>query len=174
MGQTVTKLGDVEYPTRKELETGLLGGIVGGLISSVVLLAGSDTVEGVAGVFGFAPTLGNGWGTYLLLSIGLGVAYAVVVTQLVDRYVAFVVSLTSRSDLARRTVMPLTNRFGMRVVVTTAMGLLYGLSLGVLFTAILIPLRVDSVAFSQVDGVGVLGFVVYGILLGVTYGERVA
>lgn len=174
MGQTVARLGDVEYPTRKELETGLLGGIVGGLISSVVLLIGSDTIEGVAGVFGFAATVGNGWGTYVLLSIGLGFVYAVVVTQLIDRYVAFVVSLTSRSDLGRRLVMPLTNRFGMRVVVTTAMGLLYGLSVGVLFTVVLIPLRVASKGFLQIDGIGLLGFVIYGVLLGITYGQRVA
>lgn len=173
MAQTVARLGNVEYPTRKELETGLLGGLVGSIVSSVVLLMGAETVEQVAGVFGFAPTVGNGWGTYVLLTVGLGVVFAVVVTQLIDRYVAFVVSLTSRSDLVRRAVMPLTNRFGMRVVVTTAMGLLYGLSIGVLFTSVLIPLRVSSVVFFQVEGVGLLGFVVYGVLLGITYGQRV-
>jgi hypothetical protein len=174
MGQSVARIENLEPPTRKEIETGAVAGLLGGLVSSVLLVVGSGTVERLAGVFGFVQTVGNGWGTYVLLSVVLGLAFALVVTQLVDRYVAFVVSLTSRSDLARRMVMPLTNRFGMRVVVTTAMGLLYGLIMGVVFLGVLIPLRVNSVALLQVDGVGLLGFVVYGILLGITYGQRVA
>ena len=174
MGQTVAGLENFESPTRKELETGVVGGLLGGLLSSVVLIVGSNTLERVAGVFGFAETIGNGFGTYVLLSLVLGLGFALVVTQLVDRYVAFVVSLTSRSDVARRTVMPLTNRFGMRVVVTTAMGLLYGLVVGVLFQAVLIPLRVRQVALLQVEAVGLLGFVIFGIVLGITYGQRVA
>lgn len=174
MSQAVPRMANFEAPTRKEIETGAIAGVLGGLVSSLVLVIGSNTVERIASVFGFAETIGNGWGTYMILSIVLGLGFALVVTQLVDRYVAFVVSLTSRSDLARQMVMPLTNRFGMRVVVTTAMGLLYGLIVGILFQAVLIPLRVGSVAFLQVEPVGLLGFVIYGILLGITYGQRVA
>lgn len=174
MSQLVARLEEFQFPTQRELETGLLGGLVAGVFSSAVLLVGSETVEHVAGVFGMAPTVGNGWGTYVVLAVVLGIAYALVVTQLVDRYVAFVVSLTSRSDLAREVVMPLTNRFGMRVVVTTALGLLFGLLVGLVFTGVLIPLQIGSVGFLQVDAVGLFGFAVYGIVLGITYGQRVA
>ena len=173
MMSTVTALDDAEMPTRNELRTAVLGGLIGGIVSSILLLIASRTVEAIAVVFGFRGTVGNGWGTYMLLALVFGFAFALVVTQLVDQYVALVVSLTSRYESVRKAVMPLTNRFGMRVVVTTAMGLIYGLALGVVFVVILIPLQVMSISLFQADPVGIIGFVLYGVILGVTYGTQV-
>lgn len=173
MANTSTTFAGAELPTRKEIETAALGGLVGGIVSGIVLQFGSVTLQRLAGVVGFDQTIGNGWGTFLIFAIILGIAFAGVVTQLVDRYVAFVVSLTSRSDLVRGAVMPLTNRFGMRVVVTAAMGLIYGLLLGVVLVGIVIPLRVAAVPLPNLAAVGMLGFVVYGLVLGITYGVKV-
>lgn len=169
-----SRLERVEMPTRNELETGALGGLIGGIAAGVVLQVSSITIQQIAGVVGFEQTLGNGWGTFLIFGVLCGVAYAGVVTQLVDRYVAFVVSLTSQSDLIRSAVMPLTNRFGMRVVVTSAMGLIYGMVLGILVVVFLIPLRLGYVSFPHLDVVSILGFMLFGLVLGITYGTKVA
>ena len=67
--------------------------------------------------------------------------------------------------------MPLTRRFGMALVVTTAMGLLYGLVVGIGFGGVVVPAITSNVAF--VDPVVVVGYVLFGVVLGGTYGKLV-
>lgn len=155
---------------RGELAAGLLGGALGAVVLGLVLQIGRSAVPAVGGLIG-SRSLNAG--SVVLLGTGLvfGVAYAGVVTRYVDRYISAVLGITTRSDTAKGLLLPLTRRFGMGLVVTTAMGLLYGLTLGVAVGWIVVPTFSPAVGF--LDPVWLLGFLLFGLVLGGTYGAIV-
>ncbi len=152
---------------RRELVAGLVGGLVGGLVLAVVLTLGSSSLAAVGEAIGSASP---GVGVVVLLGSSLlfGAAFAAVVTRFVDRYISAVLGITSRSELAKGVVLPLTQRFGMGRVVTTAMGLLYGLVLGIAVGWVILPMRTQAVG--ALDPVWFLGYLGFGLALGGTYG----
>lgn len=152
---------------RRELGAGLVGGLVGAVVLAVVLTVGGSSLAGVGEAIG-SPSFGIGSGVLLGTSLLFGAAFAAVVTRFVDRYISVVLGITSRSELAKGVVLPLTQRFGMGRVVTTAMGLLYGLVLGIAVGWVILPIRTQAVGVF--DPVWLLGYLCFGLVLGGTYG----
>ncbi len=156
---------------RNEVGASLIGGALGGVgLVAVLAVAARSTLRGVGAVIG-TPSIATGTGVVLATSLVFGVGYAGVVTRYTDRYVAIVLGLTTRSTTAKNLVLPLTRRFGMALVVTTAMGFLYGLVLGILAGAVVVPVVTTAGGFLA-PGL-VIGCVVYGVVLGGTYGNLV-
>lgn len=156
---------------RREVGASLVGGALGGVVLVVVVaVAAPSTLRGMGAVVG-APSLATGAGVVLGTSLVFGLAFVGVVTRYTDRYVSTVLGITTRSTTAKDLVMPLTRRFGMALVVTTAMGLLYGLVLGVVVGGIVGSTLATTVGV--LNPAVVLGSVLYGVVLGGTYGKLV-
>lgn len=152
---------------RRELGAGLLGGVIGAVVLGIVLIAGGSALGSFGGVIG-STSVGAGSAVLLGSSLLFGAAFAAVVTRLVDRYISVVLGITTRSETAKGLVLPLTRRFGMGRVVTTAMGALYGLLLGVAVGWLVVPL--GSPAVDPLDPVWLVGYLCFGLALGGTYG----
>jgi len=156
---------------RSEIGAALIGGALGGLVVGLVaLVAANPKLRAMGEVVG-SPTIAAGIVVLAGTSIVFGLVYAGLVTAYVDQDVSTVLGITTRSDTAKDLVMPLTRRFGMALVVTTAMGLLYGLAVGIVFGGLVLPAL--STTLRLLDPVVVAGYVLYGVVLGGTYGKLV-
>lgn len=69
-------------------------------------------------------------------------------------------------------VMPLTNQLGKTLIVTTAMGLPYGLVVGTGIGVLLLPQRVP-VVFPYPDSSLLTGFTLFGLIMSSTYGKLI-
>lgn len=118
------------------------------------------------------PSVITGWVAHVFHTIIFGVLFAGVVSGYVDQYINTLLKLTHRSQSLTDAFMPLIDRFGMATVVTSAMGLLFGIVLWLLFAVLLIPLMASgfSAQFPQFDRIAFVGYVFYGIGLGAVYG----
>lgn len=161
-------------PDTEELRAAVVGALFGGITLGVVIQFTTPMMSAMGRVYMVdQPSLVGGWVALLFLSVILGVLFAAIVTRYIDDYIATVLSLTTRSDAAKNMVMPLTNRFGMALVVTTAMGLVYGLVVGFGLGAVVVPMLAPVVVVPYLDGSLLAGFVLFGLILGGTYGELV-
>lgn len=172
MRQLHPVLQRVDLPTRGEIESAAVGGLVGGVASGTILQLGTETLGQTAAAFGLGDSLAGGWAAYLLLSLAFGCAFAVVVARLIEHYVVALLTWTNRWNALHRLVTPLVDRFGLQVVGASSLGVLYGLFVGCVTVFLLIPARVTPDQSVQ-TGVAFVGFTVYGLLLGATYGKRV-
>lgn len=161
-------------PDTEELRAAVVGALFGGIVLGVVAQFTTPMLPAMGRVYMVdSPSLVGGWVALLFLCAILGVLFAGIVTRYVDDYIASVLQLTTRSEAAKNLVLPLTDRFGMALVVTTAMGLVYGLVVGFGLGALLVPMLAPVVVFPYVDGSLLAGFVLFGLILGGTYGELV-
>lgn len=161
-------------PDSTELRGAAVGGLFGGVLLGIVLQFSTPVIYTIPKVYLVStPSLVAGWVGLLFLAVIFGLIYASFVTKYVDQYIDTVLMLTTRSDAAKNLVMPLTNRFGMALVVTMAMGLIYGLVVGIGLGTIVLPSLSQILLFPYVDGTMLAGFALYGLVLGGTYGELV-
>jgi large-conductance mechanosensitive channel len=161
-------------PDTEELRAAVVGALFGGITLGVVIQFTTPMMPAMGRVYMVdQPSLVGGWVALLFLSVILGILFAAIVTRYIDDYIATVLSLTTRSEAAKNMVMPLTNRFGMALVVTTAMGLVYGLVVGFGLGAVIVPMLAPVVVVPYLDGSLLVGFVLFGVILGGTYGELV-
>lgn len=173
MKESSALLPVVDVPPVNEFVSAGLGGIVGGFAGGIVLYFGSEVVTQTALAFGLPDAPVYGWVTYLILSLVFGLVFAIVVAQLVDRFVSGLLSLINRSDAFRVALSPLVDQFGLRTVGTVTMGLVYGLVLGLVTLGIVITLRENATALLRLDLVVLLAYLIYGLVLGFTYGVHV-
>lgn len=161
-------------PDSEELKAAVVGSLFGAIVLGIVAQLTTPILPAVGRMY-MADTsaLVGGWVALLFLCVVLGVLFAGIVTRYIDGYIQTVLALTTRSDIAKRSVLPLTNRFGMALVVTTAMGLIYGLVVGIGMGVVFVPLVTSVVLFPYLDGTLLVGFVLFGLILGGTYGELV-
>ncbi len=151
-----------------------MGALFGGITLGVVIQFTTPMMPAMGRVYMVdQPSLVGGWVALLFLCVILGILFAAIVTRYIDDYISTVLSLTTRSEAAKNMVMPLTNRFGMALVVTTAMGLVYGLVVGFGLGAVIVPMLAPVVVVPYLDGSALAGFALFGVILGGTYGELV-
>ncbi len=151
-----------------------MGSLFGGIVLGVIVQLTTPMMPAMGRMYlADTPSLVGGWVALLFLSAILGVVFAGIVTRYIDGYIASVLQLTTRSEAAKNLVLPLTARFGMALVVTTAMGLVYGLAVGFGVGVLLVPMLAPVVVFPYLDGSLLVGFVLFGLILGGSYGELV-
>lgn len=164
-------------PTRNEIKSGVLGSVVAGALLGALLhvTVGSEYMRLQAALYVNQPDVTTGWLAHLFHSVILGVIYAAVVTGYIDPYVDVVVGLTQRSETLSSAFMPIIRRFGMAAVVTTAMGMIFGILVWAVFASLAVPYIVgDSLLrFPNFDGGILLSYVGYGGVLGVLYGIQI-
>jgi hypothetical protein len=161
-------------PDTEELRAAVVGSLFGGIVLGVVVQLTTPMMPAMGRVYMVdQPSLVGGWVALLFLSAIFGVIYAWIDTRYIDGYIRSVLQLTTRSETAKNLVLPLTDRFGMALVVTTAMGLIYGLVVGFGLGVLLVPLLAPVILFPYLDGSLLVGFILFGLILGGTYGELV-
>lgn len=154
----------------------LFGAFLGGLV--VHHLAGPVQLRFVGSIVGLGATVAGGWLAWTLLCLLLGGAFARAMGGGLARYADSLAALGSRRAMLWSLLGPLLNR---AAVTTTAalLGLGYGIAAAVVVGALLVPLLVATVtpfnvgSFPSLDPFVLLGYVVYGLALGVGYGVEV-
>ena len=146
---------------RNALGAGVVGGLVGGVGMGIVLHAGSNMMPLVGALYGW-PTVVGGWAAHLAHSVLIGVGFAI---------------LASRPALSRQT----TDVGG-----CVAVGIAYAAAVGLVTGGLMLPVSLNAIGTRTlpepllplpgalggilvVISVGV-AHVVYGVLLGATYG----
>jgi hypothetical protein len=160
MGST-TGFGDLRYAIRHVVVIGALGGLVAGIGMGVVLHAGGNMMLLVGALYGW-PSVVGGWTAHLLNSTVLGVLFAVLVSH----------------RLFEDQTRTIAGCVALGTVYAAAIGLVTG---GIMLPAAINVLGTQSLPTAILPLPGVLGgvvvvlsvgvaHVVYGVLLGVTYG----
>jgi hypothetical protein len=162
--------------TRETVRSGVVGGLVAGLVLGLFLLLGTggDQLRMQAALYIGDPTWWMGWLAHLAHSTALGLVYAAVVAAYTNWYVDLLLSFTRRSDRLTGAVMPLIRTFGIGTVVMSGMGLTFGLLVWLGFAASAVPLVLPTYSFPQLDAIAVVGYLVYGLVLGTLYGIQVS
>jgi fructose-specific phosphotransferase system IIC component len=164
--------------TRETARSGVVGGLFAGLLLGLFLLLGTggDQLRMQADLYTADPAWWMGWLAHLAHSIALGLVYAAVVAAYTNWYVDLLLSFTRRSDRLTGAVMPLIRTFGIGTVVMSGMGLTFGLLVWLGLTGGAVPLVLDSAEypFPQLDAVAIVGYLVYGLVLGTLYGIQVS
>lgn len=164
-------------PTRTELRSGILAGVLAGLPLGVILHlgAGGDAIRTQATVYVADPSIAAGWIALLVHSLVFGFVFAGMAFVLTSTYINHVLSITSRSEAVAGAFLPLIDRFGMTVVVSTAMAFKFGLAIWLLFPVSILPTvsTIPQYAFPQVETITFLGYLVYGLVLGPVYGVQI-
>lgn len=155
---------------------GLLGALLGGGLANLV---DHELVLHYAELVG-STSMEVAW----LVLLALGVVFAIPFESYLERtfngFVSALVGLTRRSRVLRALLAPLVKRSPMGVV-CYALGQGYGLLVGVVFYVFLLPLWLDVVMgvavpfpYLTLHGlVAVIGWMVYGSMLGLVYGVTV-
>lgn len=157
---------------RDDLSASFLSGLLGGIVLGLLLHFTSDFILALGNLLG-QPSLIKGWAILLLTSVVFGAGYAILQNKLVDRFISIVLGLTSRSSAIKDLVMPLTDRFGLALVVTTAMGIVYGLAIGLGFGGIIVPALPSTFDLQYLNPMVILGYLLFGAVLGIIYGKLV-
>lgn len=161
-------------PDTEELKAAIAGALFGGIVLGIVAQFTTPILPAVGRMYMIdSSSIVGGWVVLLFVCLLLGVLFAGIVTKYIDGYIETVLVLTTRSDLAKKSVLPLTNRFGMALVVTTAMGLIYGLIVGIGLGVVLLSFLTSVALFPHLGGSLLVGFILFGVILGGTYGELV-
>lgn len=164
--------------TRETVRSGVVGGFVAGVLLGLFLLLGTggDQLRMQAGLYVAEPTWWIGWLVHVAHSTVFGLLYAAVVAAYTNWYVDLLLSFTRRSDRLTGAVMPLIRKFGIGTVVMSGMGLTFGLLVWLSLAGGAVPLVLDSTEypFPQFDAVAVVGYLVYGLVLGTLYGVQVS
>ncbi|AEH36716.1 hypothetical protein [Halopiger xanaduensis] len=140
---------------------GLLAGLVGGVGMGLVLLLGPDVFEVLGALLG-SSTIAAGWIVHLAVSMGFGIAFAVVVSR----------------PAVRQFVGSFDEYAGAAVAFGTALGLLVG---GLILPAAVAQAGVATLPLpflplpglaAELLGAAVfaVGHLVYGLLVGATFG----
>lgn len=160
MGST-TRLSGLRYAIRHVVSVGALGGLVAGVGMGVVLHAGGNMMSLIGALYGW-PSVVGGWTAHLLNSVVLGVLFAVLVSH----------------RLFENQTRTIAGCVALGMVYAAAIGLVTG---GIMLPAAINVLGAQSLPAAILPLPGVLGgvvvvlsvgvaHIVYGVLLGVTYG----
>lgn len=164
-------------PTRTEFKSGVIGSILAGAFLGALLhiAIGGEYMSAQAGLYIDTSGTAIGWSAHLFHSAIFGVIYVGVVTGYIDPYVDVVLSLTQRSEMVSNAFMPLIHRFGMATVVTSAMGMIYGILVWVVFASFILPTFVTEpkLPVPHINGVILFVYVIYGLILGILYGIQI-
>lgn len=164
-------------PTLEEIKVGVISSTVaGGLLGLVILLTiDSNLLQSQADLYVENPGISVGFLVHIIHSAIFGVAYAGLVTGYIDDYVDIVLGLTQRSDAIASAFMPIINRFGMAVIATCALGLVFGLLVWLIFSTIFLPAITTGQGFQSLNfsGAQFIGYLFYGAVLGILYGIQI-
>ncbi|WP_433627286.1 hypothetical protein [Halomicrococcus sp. NG-SE-24] len=152
---------------------GLAGAVQAGL---VVQLWDTSSIHRIGALVG-ADSLNGGWLVLLALGVLFAVPFGVFVSGSINTFVNRVIMLSSQRPMLQKVLVPLLNRSALAVT-TNALGNVYGLGVGIVFHLVLMPLWLSvfmgvqtPVPYLTVTGlVGVLGWTLYGGVLGLVYG----
>ena len=152
---------------------GVTGAAVGGLVMTIFALDSIRTVGQLVG----AGSLNGGWLVLLPLGVLLAIPFAAFVSGSINSFVNQVIMLSSQYSVLQKVLVPLLNRSALAVT-TSSLGAIYGLVVGVVFYLLLLPAWLAvvmgssiAVPYLTIPGlVGVVGWLLYGNVLGLTYG----
>lgn len=141
---------------------GAAGGLVGGIGMGIILHAGANVMPFIGALYGWSTTAG-GWAAHLVHSVLIGLVFALIVSQPVIRE-----QMTTVSG-------------------SVVVGLVYAAAVGLVTSGVMLPIAMSamgaqSLPESTLPLPGVIGgllvilsvgvaHLVYGILLGATYGR---
>lgn len=160
----------------EEVEATIAGGLFGSLQGAVVLqLLHLDSLPRMGALIGW-PTLMGGWVAYFALGMVFAIPFGAFVSGSINSFVTKVITLSRRSTILQKILVPLLERSALAVT-TYSLGQGYGLVIGVVFHLLVFPLWLGlmgvSVSFPLLtfEGlVGVVGWLVYGSMLGLAWG----
>lgn len=158
--ETATIESAETYPHR--WEAGVAGGLVGGVGMGIVLHAGANVMPFVGALYGW-PTVTGGWVAHLVHSVLIGLVFALIVSRPVIREQMTTVSEFVVAGIVYAAAVGLVTS---GVMLPVAMNLLGTISL----PESLLPLPGVVGGVLVVLSVGV-AHLVYGVLLGATYGR---
>lgn len=159
--ESSTGFGDVRYAFRHVVVVGAFGGLVAGIGMGVILHAGGNMMALIGALYGW-PSVVGGWTAHLLNSVVLGVLFAVLVSH----------------RLFENQTQTVAGCVVLGTVYAAAIGLVTG---GIMLPAALNVIGTQSLPTPLLPLPGVLGgvvvvvsvgvaHIVYGTLLGATYG----
>jgi hypothetical protein len=150
----------------------LLGTIIGGL---VMQLWEAEMISEFGALIGVS-SLNAGWLVLLIMGLVLGLLFVTFVAGSINSFVSAVMMLSSKSTILQKILVPLLNRSALGTT-TLALGLIYGLVIGIIFYLLIMPLWLSIVGVTQsiprlsvTGGIGVLGLLLYGAISGLLYG----
>lgn len=161
----------------REAEAAIAGGLAGAFQAGLVIqLWDADGIREIGAMFG-VPTLDGGWVGLFVLGVAFAFPFTAFVSNSIDAFVMRVMSLSSRSKILQKLLVPLLRRSALATT-TYALGNGYGVLVGVLFSLFLMPAWLAfvmgvpmAVPNLTLDGVvGVVAWIVYGGILGLVYG----
>lgn len=158
--ETVTIESAETYPYR--WAAGVAGGLVGGVGMGIVLHAGANVMPFIGALYGW-PTTTGGWVAHLVHSVLIGLVFALIVSRPVIREQMTTVSEFVVAGIVYAAAVGLVTS---GVMLPVAMNLLGTISL----PESLLPLPGVVGGVLVVLSVGV-AHLVYGVLLGATYGR---
>ncbi len=149
----------------EEYRAGLAGSLGAGLLSGLFILVfvGLTVFSGLAGLVG-QDGIFTGFLVWMGISAALGLAFVAYVSRTINDFTTTVIMFSRRSETTQAILVPLITRAALTVT-AGSMGLVYGLALGVLAYG-----GVLAGAVPQVSPLIVLAFVIFGQVLGTTYG----
>lgn len=150
----------------------LLGAFTGGLV--VHHLAGRVWIQYVGSIVGVAGSIGYSWLAWIGLCLALGTAFASFVDANIDAYVNSLTTLTARDERVRAVAEPAVRNAALTST-AAGMGVLFGVAAAVVVGTLAVPLLVNlatpfGVAVPALEPFVVLGYVTFGLFLGVGYG----
>ena len=174
---TPSLAGVGEYIESDEVAAVLTGGITGSVVGGLLMqILSMDSIRTLGGLVG-TESLNGGWFALLPLGVLLAIPFAAFVSGSINGFVNEIIMLSSRHPALQKALVPLLNRSALAVT-TSSLGAVYGVTVGVVFYLLLVPawLAVGTgssiaVPYLTVPGlVGVVGWLLYGTMLGLTYG----
>jgi len=160
---------------RNEVGASLVAAVVAATVAGGVMQAvgGIGTLGQFAQLIG-ADTLAAGWTVWFVQSVVLGVAFALGVSWTINPFTDLVMRISRTNQLTRTLLVPLLRRSALAVT-AGSLGFLYGQFVLVPVFAYLAPVALtvqgDSVGLPLATVPVVLGYIVYGSMLGTAYGR---
>lgn len=146
-----------------------------GWIAAVLTVGIITTIWGnyQLGVIVGTQSLLTNWLALIILGVIFAVPFTYFVSSSINTFVNFAITLTRNNIVANRIFTPLITRSALATT-TTALGLLYGVLVGVIFYIVIFPLWARNVIGTSItltiNAYGFLLWVLFGTALGFVYG----
>lgn len=166
-----------DYLESDEVVSVVTGGVAGATVCGLVMhILATDSIRTLGSLVG-AGSINGGWLVLLPLGVLLAIPFAAFVSGSINGFVNRVIVLSSQHASLQKVLVPLLNRSALAVT-TASLGAIYGLAVGLVFYLLVVPAWLivvmgDSIAvpYLTIPGlVGVVGWLLYGNVLGLTYG----
>lgn len=161
--------------------TVISGCFVGAILLGLVLQWGGLGRDGIMqfgaliGQADYETDYDTSWTVLFVLSGLFSILFVRFVSRSINAFVNRVIMLSSRSTVLQKLLVPLLERSALTVT-TTALGVIYGFVIWVVFYALFIPLWLAFVfnfEKATIPNLGLTGFIAwvgYGTLIGLLYG----